>query len=182
MKAAVFLERDGILNVCAVARGQQVAPLRLEQFRVNEAARPLLGAMRAAGLLVIATTNQPAVARGLMSRNEVDLMHRVLRHKLPLDDLLLCASDDPTHPCHKPQPGLFTEAAFKWGLAFDRCFVISDKRADAKAAQRLGCTSVLIRSPWIGDDHHDFVVEDLETAVRKVIALHTQPVARYAQG
>jgi phosphoglycolate phosphatase-like HAD superfamily hydrolase len=64
------------------------------------------------------------------------------------------------------------EAGFKWGLDLDRSFVISDKWPDAKAAQIAGCTSVMIQSPWVGNDHHDFVVEDLKAAVAKILHLH----------
>ncbi len=172
MKAAVFFERDGVLNLCEVQHGTQVAPLRLEQFKINPAAAALLTQLKQAGFILIATTNQPAVSRGDLTRNELDLMHAVLRRKLPLDDVMLCPYDDTDHPCHKPQPGMFLEAAFKWSLDLDRSFVISDKWPDAKAAQIAGCTSVMIRSPWIGDDHHDFVVEDLAAAVAKIQPLH----------
>jgi D-glycero-D-manno-heptose 1,7-bisphosphate phosphatase len=151
--------------------------VRLEQFKVNPAAKPLLADLKRAGLLLIATTNQPGPSRGQMSRNELDMMHAVLRRQLPLDDLLVCVSDDPHHPCYKPQPGMFLEAAFKWGIDLDHSFVISDKWQDAKAAQIAGCTSVLVQSPWIGRDHHDFVVQDFESAVSKVLHLHTQPFA-----
>ncbi len=177
MKTAVFFERDGILNLCEAERGHQVQPVRLEQFKVNPAAKPLLAELKRAGLLLIATTNQPGTSRGQMSRNELDMMHAVLRRQLPLDDLLACVSDDPHHPCYKPQPGMFLEAAFKWGIDLDHSFVISDKWQDAKAAQIAGCTSVLVQSPWIGRDHHDFVVPDFESAVSKVLHLHTQPFA-----
>jgi phosphoglycolate phosphatase-like HAD superfamily hydrolase len=67
---------------------------------------------------------------------------------------------------------MFLEAAFKWSLDLDHAFVISDKWSDAKAAQIAGCTSVLIDSPWVGRDHHDFVVADLPAAVNKVLSLH----------
>lgn len=177
MRAAVFIERDGILNNVEVHHGQPMPPLRLEHFKVIESVRPLIQALKDAGLVVLVATNQPAVSRGELSRNELDLMHRVLRHKLPVDDILLCASDDPTHPCFKPQPGLFLEAAFKWTLDLDRSFVISDKWQDAKAAQVAGCTSVMVRSPWVGTDHHDFVVDGVEAAVKKVLQLHAAPVS-----
>jgi len=176
MKAAVFIERDGILNLCETAKGQQVQPLRLEQFKVNPEAKPLLAELKKAGLLVIATTVQPAPAKGLMSRNELDYMHAALRRQMPVDDLFTCISDDPHHPCYKPQPGLFLEAAFKWGIDLDHSFVISDKWQDAKAAQIAGCTSILVRSPWIGNDHHDFVTESFPAAVAKVVQLHSHPV------
>lgn len=146
--------------------------MRFEQFRVNPAAAALLTELKRAGFVLIATTNQPAVGRGDLSRRELDLMHAALRKKLPLDDILFCPYEDETHPCQKPQPGMFLEAAFKWSLDLERSFVVSDKWQDAKAAQVVGCTSVLIRSPWIGDDHHDFVVDDLASATAKVQQLN----------
>lgn len=174
MKSAVFLERDGILNLCAVRDGRQVAPLRVEDFKINDEAKELLTTLRKAGFLIIVATNQPAVSQGLLSRNELDLMHAILRRKLPVDDVFLCPYDDESHPCFKPQPGLFMEAAFKWSLDLDQSFVISDKWQDAKAAQVAGCTSVLVKSPWIGDDHHDFLVDSLKAAGEKILQLHSQ--------
>lgn len=172
MKAAVFFERDGILNGCEQKAGHPVSPLRLEQFKVNPEAAAQLTRLKEAGFLLIATTNQPAVSGGDLSRRELDLMHAVLKRKLPLDDVLICPYDDADHPCFKPHPGMFLEAAFKWSLDLDRSFVISDKWQDAKAAQVAGCTSVMVDSPWIGHDHHDFVVADLEHAVSKILQLH----------
>lgn len=171
MKPAVFFERDGVLNLCEVGSGRPLPPLRFEQFRIHPDAPACLADLKRAGFLLIATTNQPAVSEGTLSRRELDLMHGVLRRKLSLDDILVCPYDDPTHPCCKPQPGMFLEAAFKWSLDLDRSFIVSDKWMDAKAAQIAGCTSVLIDSPWIGDDHHDFVVADLPSAVVKILDL-----------
>jgi D-glycero-D-manno-heptose 1,7-bisphosphate phosphatase len=173
MKAAVFFERDGVLNPCDVRAHHQIAPLRLEQFRVDESAVPLLKALKDDGFLLIVTTNQPAVGRGQLSRNELDMMHALLRRKLPVDDVFLCTSDDIHHPCYKPHPGMFLEAAFKWGIDLDRSFVISDKWPDAKAAQVVGCTSILIDSPWTGSDHHDFIVPSFTAAVGKIRQLHS---------
>lgn len=161
-----------MLNLCDTQHGHQVVPSRLEQFRINPEAAALLTRLKQSGFVLIATTNQPAVSRGELSRNELDLMHAVLRRKLPLDDVMICPYDDMDHPCYKPQPGMFLEAAFKWSLDLDRSFVISDKWPDAKAAQIAGCTSVMVRSPWIGDDHHDFVVADFPAAVQKIEQLH----------
>ncbi len=174
MKTAVFFERDGVLNQCETVRGHQVVPRQLEEFRVVPEAAHLLAELKTLGFLLIATTNQPGISRGDLRRNEVDLMHTMLRRKLPLDDIFLCGSDDPTHPSLKPNPGMLLEAAFKWSLDLDHCFVVSDKWQDAKAAQIAGCTSIMIRSPWTGTDHHDFVVESLSEAIRRIIRLHQE--------
>ena len=66
---------------------------------------------------------------------------------------------------------MFAEAGFKHRLALDRSFVISDKWQDAEAARAVGSTSLLIKSPWIGSAHHDFVLPNLATAVEKILHL-----------
>ena len=174
MKSAVFFERDGILNRVKVQRGHQVAPLSLEEFEVNPAAIQPMKELKAAGFVLLATTNQPGLSRGYLSRRELDRMHALLMKCLPLDDILVCPHDEMDGcPCRKPYDGLLREATFKWQLDLERSFVISDKWQDAQAAQLAGCTSLLLRSPWIGNGHHDFVLSDLAEAVQRIDQLHS---------
>ena len=101
-----------------------------------------------------------------------------LRQTFVLDDVLICPHDPADGcGCHKPKPGLLIEAGHKWHLDLDHSFVLSDKWQDAEAARAAGCTSVLIRSPWNGCGHHDFVVSDVAAAADKILRLH-QPGAR----
>jgi D-glycero-D-manno-heptose 1,7-bisphosphate phosphatase len=179
MKQGIFIERDGILNLVRTERQHQVSPLTVEEFRINEAIAPLLGRLKSAGFVLIATTNQPGLSRGYQSRRELDRMHDLLRRKLPLDDILVCPHDEIDHcPCRKPNPGMFVEAGFKWHLDLDRSFVVSDKWQDAEAARAAGCTSLLVQSAWIGNVHHDFVLPDLGSIVEKMLQLRgsAQPV------
>jgi D-glycero-D-manno-heptose 1,7-bisphosphate phosphatase len=172
MKPAVFIERDGILNQARVERQQQVSPLTLDQFHLNTQTASLLHELKAAGLLLIVTTNQPGLSRGYQSRRELDRMHQSLKTAFPIDDLLLCPHEDADRcPCRKPKPGLLIEAAHKWGIDLNRSFVISDKWQDAEAARRAGATSLLVQSPWLGDCHHDFVLPDLSCLIDKLLQL-----------
>jgi D-glycero-D-manno-heptose 1,7-bisphosphate phosphatase len=174
MKTAIFIERDGILNQVGVERRQQVAPLTLDQFQMNLEASPVLGRLKAAGFLLIVTTNQPGLSLGGVSRRELERMHDVLRQSLPLDDVLVCPHAETDQcPCRKPSAGLLTEAAFKWHIDLDQSYVISDKWQDAAAARTAGCTSLLIESPWVGSGHHDFVLPSLAAAADKILRLHT---------
>lgn len=178
MKIGIFIERDGILNRPIVKGQNQASPLTLEQFQINDAAIPLLQDLKAAGFVLIATTNQPAVSHGTLPRRELERMHDQLRKRFPLDDILICPHDESDEcPCRKPEPGLFTEAAFKWHLDLERCFVISDKWQDARAARALGCTSLLLKSPWIGNGHHDFVLASLDAIVAKILRLQARHLA-----
>ena len=172
MKQGVFIERDGVLNLARVERQLQHGPLTLEELRVNMAAAPLLAKLKMAGLLLIATTNQPGLSRGYQNRRELDRMHELLRKTFALDDILVCPHDETDRcPCRKPKPGLLVEAAFKWHLDLDRSFVISDKWQDAEAARTAGCTSLLVDSPWLGKVHRDFVLPDLAAVVEKILRL-----------
>ncbi len=174
MKPAIFLERDGILNLARVERNHQLTPLTLDQFQVNDDAIEPLRELKKQGFLLVGTTNQPGLSRGYQSRRELDLMHSVLRRALPLDDLFICPHDETDHcPCRKPQAGLYFEASFKWHIDLERSFVVSDKWQDAQAAHLAGCTSLLLKSPWNGSGHHDFVMHHLSELVQKVTQLHS---------
>jgi D-glycero-D-manno-heptose 1,7-bisphosphate phosphatase len=183
MKAAVFVERDGILNCDRMEGKQPVPPVSLEQLEPKTDAIEPLRHLRAAGFLLIATTNQSALSRGELSRREMDRMHDVLRRIFALDDILVCPHDASDFcPCRKPKPGLLTEAAFKWHLNLEKCFVISNKWQDAEAALNAGCTSLLISSPWIGTGHHDVVLPTLADAVNRIPRLHSRAASAAPQG
>ena len=175
MKKAVFIERDGILNEVKAGPKQQIAPLTLEEFKINKVAEPALRKLKSAGFVLIVTSNQPGLSRGYQSRRELDRMHDIVKRRFPLDDILICPHDESDHcPCRKPRPGLLIEAAFKWHLNLDHSFVVSDKWQDAEAARTAGCTSLLLKSPWVGNVHHDFVLPSLESIVEKILTLKAQ--------
>jgi D-glycero-D-manno-heptose 1,7-bisphosphate phosphatase len=182
MKLGVFIERDGVLNQTRVERQHQVSPLTLDQFRVHTSVAPLLKKLKDAGFIVIVTTNQPGISRGYQSRNELDAMHRVLQRALPaVDDLLMCAHDETDDcPCRRPKPGLLKEGGFHWHLDLERSFVVSDKWQDAEAAHRVGCTSLMIKSPWLGGVHHDLILPDFAAVVEKILQLKSAHGPVYA--
>jgi len=133
--------------------------------------------LREAGFALVVTTNQPGVSRGWLPRRELDRMHDLLRRVLPVDDILVCPHDaEDGCSCRKPEVGLLTEAAFKWHLDLERSFVVSDKWQDAEAARRVGCTSLLLKSPWVGGGHHDFVGDDLKEITRRILEYNARPV------
>jgi D-glycero-D-manno-heptose 1,7-bisphosphate phosphatase len=168
MKIAVFLERDGVLNNPACA----APPASAAEFRVNREIGEMLDLLKQVGFLLIATTNQPGVSRGDLSRRELDLMHERLQRELPLDDILVCPHEQADNcPCRKPNPGLFQEASFKWHVELDRSYVISDKWQDAEAARQVGCVSLLLNSPNCGTGHHDYVVPDIESAFERIVQI-----------
>lgn len=172
MRVAAFVERDGLLNRVRIEHDSPVTPDRLENFQLDPRAAPLIHRLQEAGYVVIATTNQPGLSTGELSRRDLDLMHDLLLTQLNLDEIMVCPHDEADCcPCRKPKPGLLIEAGFKWHVDLDRSVVISDKWQDAEAARIAGCTSILIKSPWNGPGHHDFQVASFSEATEKALSL-----------
>lgn len=177
MRSALFIERDGILNAVKVERQSQVTPARLEDLVPNRLAIKPLRDLKEAGFLLLATTNQPGVSRGSLCRRELDRMHDYLKHVFALDGVLMCPHDSMDEcTCRKPLPGMLEEAAFTHHLDLERSFVVSDKWQDARMAQVVGATSILLKSPWNGNGHHDFVITDLRHLAAKVQQLNSASV------
>ncbi|MBU6401753.1 MAG: HAD-IIIA family hydrolase [Verrucomicrobia bacterium] len=161
------------MNQTRVERQHPVSPLTMEEFHLLVEAVEPLRQLKAAGLVVVVTTNQPGLSRGHQSRHELDRMHELLRRRFEPDDILVCPHDESDHcPCRTPRPGLLIEAAFKWHLDLERSFVVSDKWQDAQAAHNAGCTSILLKSAWNGLGHHDFVLPTVADVFAKVLQLH----------
>ena len=78
MSGAVFLDRDGVLVREIVVDGQARAPLRVEDFHLLAEAPDQVRRLQAAGLRCFVFTNQPEVARGLLSAETLDAMHAQL--------------------------------------------------------------------------------------------------------
>ncbi len=174
IRQGVFIERDGILNSVQDGPTGKVSPRMFEDFCIKQDAIPLLKRLKTSGLVVIVTTNQPGLSTGKLLRRELDRMHDQLRRSFDLEDIMVCPHDE-DHPCfcRHPKPGLLVEAGFKWRLNLDHCYVISDKWQDAEAARAVGCSSLLVNSPWMGRVHRDFAGPDLAAVVEKVLQMQT---------
>lgn len=172
MRKAIFIERDGILNHCKVENGKQIQPVFAVDFRIKTEAIEPLAKLKNTGFLIIVVTNQPGISRGYLFWQELELMHKRLKESFPIDDIFVCPHDETDEcECMKPKPGLFIDAVYKWKILLRDSYMISDKWQDANVARVLGVTSVMINSPFLHNCRHDFLVNNLDEAVEKVLYL-----------
>ncbi len=153
-RRAVFLDRDGVLVEEA---GYLVDP---ERARVLPGIAPALARLAAAGFVLAVVTNQPIVARGLATEEQVDELHRRLAGMIveaggpAIAGFYVC----PHHPhgdvahyradcdCRKPRPGLVLRAAAELGVDPSRSVMVGDRMSDVAAGARAGCATVLVRT------------------------------------
>lgn len=181
MKRAVFIDRDGTLNV-------EVGNLRrLSQLRLLPKAAEAVRMLRKKNFLAIIISNQPVVARGWITENDLNRIHTVIgerlaRKKVMLDAIYYC----PHHPngkikkyrknclCRKPGTGLIKKAAKKFNISLKNSYFVGDSTRDILAAKKLRIRSILVKTGYAGNDNTfdvkpDFIAKNLYDAVNKYI-------------
>lgn len=147
---AIFLDRDGTINT-------YVGFLRdINDFELIDGAAEAIKLINESGYLAIVVTNQPVIARGEVSWDELYEIHRKMQTLLGqqgayLDGIYIC----PHHPdkgfegerpeykivcdCRKPKPGLLLNAANDFNIDLSQSYMIGDSDNDVEAGQNAGC-------------------------------------------
>ncbi|MGH7517726.1 MAG: D-glycero-alpha-D-manno-heptose-1,7-bisphosphate 7-phosphatase [Gemmatimonadales bacterium] len=180
-RPGVFLDRDGILNELVRRDGAAVSPRDPRDFKLRVGAAAAVRDLRAAGLPVLVATNQPDIARGLISRAALDAMTGMLRAAVPVDDVAVCPHDDADRcECRKPKPGLLIALASRWDVDLPRSYMVGDSWRDVGAGRAAGCRTVLVGDEP-GDVKPDLAVADLRAAVTAILTsmdlstIHAEP-------
>lgn len=144
---AIFLDRDGTINKYV---GFLTKP---EQFELIEGAAEAIKKINKSGYLAIVVTNQPVIARGDCTWEELQTIHNKMETELGkagafVDSIYIC----PHHPdkgfegerpeykyecsCRKPAAGLLLQAAREYNLDLTHSMMIGDSDIDVEAGQR----------------------------------------------
>lgn len=164
----IFLDRDGTLNV------YKGFLTDIEELELIPGTAEALKCINASEYLAIVITNQPVIARGECSVQELEEIHNKLETLLGkegayIDALYYC----PHHPdkgfegerpeykiecdCRKPKPGMLLKAAEDYNIDLSQSIMIGDGKNDMEAGKAAGCQTILV------DEQNTFlsVVKDL---------------------
>lgn len=149
-QAAVFLDRDGTINV------DKGHVHRIEDWEWLPGAVDGIRSLNELRLPVIVITNQAGVARGYYDEAAINALHahvdaELARQGARIDAYYYC----PHHPeygpaceCRKPQPGMLLRACNEHGLDLGRSFMIGDKLSDAAAASAVGVQPLMVETGY----------------------------------
>lgn len=143
---AIFLDRDGTIN-------KYVGFLRnIEDFELIDGVADAIKLINQSGYLAIVVTNQPVIARGEVTWEELNEIHRKMATLLGkegayIDGIYIC----PHHPdkgfegerpeykidcdCRKPKPGLLLKAAENFNIDLSQSYMIGDSDRDVEAGR-----------------------------------------------
>ncbi len=145
MHAAVFLDRDGVINE---NRADYVKSW--EEFAFLPGVFDALCRLAESDLSIIVASNQSAVGRGLVSRDELDTINRTMVDRIHkeggrIDAVLYCPHrPDENCTCRKPRPGLLLQAAKRFDLNLARSCLVGDAVSDVAAGLAAGCRPILV--------------------------------------
>lgn len=148
LKRAVFFDRDGVLNRNAPEHDYIKSH---DEFFWNDGAKELIKKINELGFLVIVTSNQRGIARGMMTAAFVEDLHLRMNRELAetgarIDGFYYCPHNYADKcVCRKPGTGMFLKAADEWGIDLRKSFSVGDSDIDIEASVRAG--SVPIRVP-----------------------------------
>ena len=147
---AIFLDRDGTIN-------KYVGFLRnIDDFELIEGVSEAIKLINQSGYLAIVVTNQPVIARGEVTWEELHEIHKKMETLLGkdgayIDGVYIC----PHHPdkgfkgerpeykidcdCRKPKPGLLFQAAKDFNIDLNQSIMIGDSENDVSAGLFAGC-------------------------------------------
>ena len=152
---AVFLDRDGTIN-------KYVGFLRnIDEFELIDGVSKGIKTINDLGYLAIVITNQPVIARGEVTYDQLNEIHNKMETLLGaegayLDGIYYC----PHHPhkgyegeipelkieceCRKPKPGMILKAADDFNIDLSQSWFVGDGENDIAAGKAAGCKTALI--------------------------------------
>jgi histidinol-phosphate phosphatase family protein len=181
----IFMDRDGTINAY---KGLISAE---EDFCFEPGADRAIKMINEAGLLAVVVTNQPVVARGLCTVEDVENIHNKMKTLLGksgafLDRVMFC----PHHPdkgypeenpdykipcdCRKPNTGMFDVCIADFNIDIENSWMIGDSTTDIKAGKNAGLNTALVLTGEAGNDgkydvNADMVCENLPDAVCRIL-------------
>jgi len=181
----IFLDRDGTIN-------EYVGFLRKkEDLKLLPGVVEAIRKINNSEYLCIVVTNQPVIARGEVTVEELEDIHKHLETLLGnegvyVDDIYYC----PHHPdkgfegeipelkfeceCRKPKTGMIDKASKKYNINIEESFIIGDSTLDIMLGKNANMQSTLVLTGQAGQDYKydvepDMVVDNLEEAINKIM-------------
>jgi len=147
VKKAVFLDRDGVINL----KGGPYYIWRREDFVLNEGVITALNIFQKKGYLLIVITNQGGIAKGVFTEEDLAVLHEYMTdllrvHGIELSAVYYCPHHPDVSPCECRKPGtlLFEKAIKDFGIDAASSYMIGDSDIDIEAAGKMGIKGILI--------------------------------------
>jgi UDP-N-acetylmuramoyl-tripeptide--D-alanyl-D-alanine ligase len=164
MNKAIFLDRDGTINVDMDYLHE------CDKLRFIEGSVEALKLFKEKGYLLIVVTNQSGVGRGYFPIEDVDAVNNHMNelleeYNIRIDAFYCCPHIERDNcVCRKPKTYMYEKAAREFNVDISASYMVGDKYTDILPAIRLGCGYGLVLS---GHDIDRRVLEEQKEHIYK---------------
>lgn len=143
MQKAIFLDRDGVINI------DKAYVYRIEDFEFCEGVFEALSHFQKLGYLLIIVTNQSGIGRGYYSEEDFQTLSAWMRNEfleahIKLDAIYHCPhAPEANCECRKPKSRMFQEAIKAFDIDVKNSWMIGDKKSDIDAALGVGIENTI---------------------------------------
>lgn len=163
MTKALFLDRDGVVNV------EKNYLHKIEDFELLEGIIDVCRAYQEQGYLIIIVTNQSGISRGYYTEEDFAFLSRwMVDHFKELGITITRIYHCPHHEsidgvceCRKPEPGMFLEAQRDYDLDMAASVMIGDNERDIEASLKAGVGHTVLLSDEATVSKADKIIHSL---------------------
>lgn len=163
MPKALFLDRDGVVNV------EKNYLHKIEDFELMEGIIDVCRHYEANGYLIIIVTNQSGISRGFYTEDDFKRLSEWMVEYFKAQGVTITRIYHCPHhenidgqcDCRKPEPGMFLEAQRDFDIDMENSVMIGDNERDIEAAMRAGVTTNILLS-------HDAMQSNANKIVRSL--------------
>ncbi len=184
---AVFLDRDGVINV------DKGYVHKIEDFEFYPGVFEALKLLQEAGYRLLIVTNQSGIALDYYTEDDFFrltdyMLSEFEKRGIKIDKVYYCPHhENGTNPaytikcdCRKPASGMIKQGIKEFNIDPSRSFLVGDKENDIKAAHKEGIRAILVKTgqglKYVDNTQADFVAENLLDAVKSIILKENQQV------
>lgn len=182
MNKAVFLDRDGTINV------DKGYVYKVEDFEFEKGAIEGLKVLQHSGYQLIIITGQSGIGRGYYLEDDYHkfmehMYQQLAKHNVRISGEYFC----PHHPekgigryevdceCRKPKTRMLEKAVQDHHIDLPDSWVIGDKTDDIEMGRRAGCRTILVKTGKAGKDGNfevkpDYTAENLLEAAKYMLS------------
>ena len=152
-RRAVFLDRDGVLNVRPPEHEYVTSP---QDFVWLSGAADGAARLARAGYLLAIVSNQRGVARGLVSSETLQAIEQLIQDELAVrgasvTSFRYCLHDESAGcSCRKPRPGMILDLAAEFDIDLRNSWLVGDSESDVRAGRAAGCKTVFVGDAPVG--------------------------------
>lgn len=158
MVKAVFFDRDGVLNHLVKHGNEYTAPWNLSEFEFIEGAKTAVDLVKKLGYHTFVVTNQPDVYDGMLPQNHLDIMCRLLRSWLGVEEVLVAYERGSAW--YKPNNGMLETLIKKYNIDRSSSYIIGDRWKDIVAGHKSKISTIFIGQEYIYPYEHKDIQPD----------------------